>query len=165
MAAPDPSNPIRLTGIWLVGALMGSGRRALGLLTALVTLGVAAGEPARIETHDNLNPAGRLRDGVLTLDLYAGLGVWYPEGDSSRSWTIAAFGEEGRPLTVPSPLIRVPVGTTIQASVRNTMALPLRIDGFCDRRNARNAVCVDGRRHFPLHGEHDERRRAAVSAP
>jgi FtsP/CotA-like multicopper oxidase with cupredoxin domain len=108
-------------------------RYLLGLLAALATMVAAASEAARITTHDNLEPAGSLRDGVLTLALYGGLGTWYPEGDSSRPWTIAAFGEEGEPLTVPSPLIRVPVGTTIHATIRNTLALPLRIDGLCDR--------------------------------
>ena len=90
-------------------------------------------EPARITTHDNFDPAGRLQDGVLSLALYAGLGAWYPEGDSSRPWTIAAFGEEGKALTVPSPLIRVPEGTTVHASVRNTLTQPLRVHGLCER--------------------------------
>jgi FtsP/CotA-like multicopper oxidase with cupredoxin domain len=105
----------------------------LGLLAALAVTDAAAGEPAKITTHDNFNPAGRLQDGVLSLALYAGLGAWYPEGDSSRPWTIAAFGEDGKPLTVPSPLIRVPAGTTVHASVRNTLTLPLRVHGLCER--------------------------------
>ncbi|MGH8222566.1 MAG: multicopper oxidase domain-containing protein [Woeseiaceae bacterium] len=105
----------------------------LGLLAALAATSAAAGEPAKIRTHDNLDPAGRLQDGVLTLALWTGLGEWYPEGKSSRPWTIAAFGEEGKPLTIPSPLIRVPEGTTVHASVRNTLALPLRVYGLCER--------------------------------
>ncbi len=105
----------------------------LGLLAALATTGAAASEPAKITTHDNLIAGGRLQDGVLTLALRTGLGEWYPEGESSRPWTVAAFGEEGKPLTIPSPLIRVPAGTTVHASVRNTLALPLRVHGLCER--------------------------------
>jgi hypothetical protein len=50
-----------------------------------------------------------------------------------RPRRVAAFGEEGGPLSIPSPLIRVPEGTTVHVSIRNTLAAPLRIHGFCDR--------------------------------
>jgi hypothetical protein len=51
-------------------------------------------EPAvqQIATHDNLRPAGRLQDGVLSLSLWVGLGDWYPEGEASRPRLVAAFG-------------------------------------------------------------------------
>ena len=107
------------------------------LLAAATAVPAAAqtggGNLPRIATHDNLRSAGRLQDGVLSLSLRAGAGWWYPEGAGGRPRRVAAFGEEGRPLSIPSPLIRVPAGTVVQASIRNTLDAPLRIHGFCDK--------------------------------
>jgi len=99
---------------------------------ALVSLGyVRAQEPARpttpqatlprIEANQNLTPAGQLRDGVLTLRLEIREGNWYPEADTAPAAVVQAFGEEGRALQVPGPLIRVPAGTEVRVSVRNTL--------------------------------------------
>jgi manganese oxidase len=101
-------------------------------------------EPAvqQIATHDNVRPAGRLQDGVLSLSLWVGLGDWYPEGEGSRPRQVAAFGEEGGPLSIPSPLIRVPAGTLVHVAVRNTLATSLRMHGFCDSMDACEAVTV-----------------------
>ncbi len=87
----------------------------------------------QIAAHDNLRSAGRLQDGVLRLSLWAGVGLWSPEADMSRSRRVQGFGEEGGPLSIPSPLIRVPERTIVHLSIRNTLPSPLRIHGFCDR--------------------------------
>jgi FtsP/CotA-like multicopper oxidase with cupredoxin domain len=96
-----------------------------------------AGEPhettPEVALNDNRGGAGSLREGVLTLRLRAGTGVWKPEGVSGRVLRIEAFGEEGAPLSVPAPLVRVPEGTVIDASVRNDLETPLRVGGFCER--------------------------------
>ena len=76
----------------------------------------------RIEANQNLSPAGQLRDGVLTLRLEIREGDWYPEADSAPAAVMQAFGEEGRALQVPGPLIRVLAGTEVRATVRNTLA-------------------------------------------
>ncbi len=94
---------------------------------------VTAPPLSAIETHDNLQPAGVLRNGELRLSLWAGLGRWSPKGPAVPSLTVAALGVEGRALSIPSPLIRVPVGTLVHASIRNTLASPLRVSGFCPR--------------------------------
>jgi manganese oxidase len=106
--------------------------------------GAHASKPVveRIATHDNLQPAGHLQDGVLAVALWAGVGDWYPEGEASTPRRVEAFGEEGGPLTIPSPLIRVPAGTLVQAYVRNTLTTPLRIHGFCDRTATCEVVTV-----------------------
>lgn len=96
----------------------------------------------RIATHDNVRPAGRLEDGVLSLSLWAGAGRWYPEGDDSAPREVEAFGEEGQPLTVPSPLIRAPAGTVVRATIRNTLGSPLRVHGLCDRPGTCEAVTI-----------------------
>ena len=76
----------------------------------------------RIAINDNRAGAGTLRDGVLTIRLEARLGDWHPDGDADRGITVAAFAEEGKPPQIPSPLIRVPKGTSVHAFVRNALA-------------------------------------------
>ncbi|HET9371068.1 MAG TPA: multicopper oxidase domain-containing protein [Vicinamibacterales bacterium] len=88
---------------------------------------------SRIVTHDNVKPAGRLENGALRLALWAGVGVWHPEGPQGAPRDVDAFGEEGQPLSIPSPLVRVPAATIVHASIRNMLAQPLVIHGFCDR--------------------------------
>jgi len=75
----------------------------------------------RIEGNQNLSPAGQLRDGVLTLRLEIREGDWYPEEDTAPAVVVQAFAEEGRALQIPGPLIRVPAGTEVRATVRNML--------------------------------------------
>ena len=79
-----------------------------------------------VATNDNRQAAGTMRDGTLTLRLRASEGLWRPEGDAGPALRIQAFGEEGRPLQIPSPLLRVREGTPIVAEIRNELADPLR---------------------------------------
>jgi manganese oxidase len=103
---------------------------------ALVALGSLAGAatrpPAadRIVPNDNRRSGGTLKHGVLALALEARTGVWRPEGDSGRALDVAAFGEAGKALSTPGPVIRVPLGTAIHATVRNRLDRPLTVYGF-----------------------------------
>jgi manganese oxidase len=84
--------------------------------------------------NDNRSPAGRLSHDTLELHLVVGMAVWRPEADSGPSIEVAAFGEEGKSLRVPGPLIRVPTGTVITVTVRNGLAdSTLRIYGLVTR--------------------------------
>ncbi|HUP02273.1 MAG TPA: multicopper oxidase domain-containing protein [Gemmatimonadota bacterium] len=74
-----------------------------------------------IAINENRVPAGELRDGVLTVQLEARVGVWHPEGESGPGLVIQAFGEAGGPLQNPGPLLRVPAGTEIRATIRNAI--------------------------------------------
>jgi FtsP/CotA-like multicopper oxidase with cupredoxin domain len=114
---------------------LGCGRSSsisVAVALALVCLGcVRAQEPAgptalrarlpRIEANPNLSSAGQLRDGVFTVQLEIREGDWYPEGETVPSVVVQAFAEEGRALQIPGPLIRVPAGTEVRATVRNTL--------------------------------------------
>ena len=71
--------------------------------------------------NDNRAPAGRLANGVLSLDLVVRKARWYPDGDKRSALEIEAFGEAGKSLTVPAPLVRVTAGTIIEATVRNEL--------------------------------------------
>lgn len=85
-------------------------------LLALAQTGVP-----RIEPNDNRLAAGRLQNGTLTIRLEIREGQWFPEADSGPSMKIQAFAEEGKLPQIPGPLIRVPQGTEVHATVRNAL--------------------------------------------
>ena len=78
--------------------------------------------PPPAHPNDNRVPAGRLRGDTLELRLEVRMATWRPEADSGPAIEVAAFAEEGRAPEIPAPLIRVPAGTIIVASVRNALA-------------------------------------------
>lgn len=95
---------------------------------ALVAWAASSDMPRHVDElvaapNDNRVAAGTLLDGILTVALVATRAMWYPNGDSLTGLPVAAFAEEGKAPLVPGPLLRVPRGTRIRASVRN--ALPL----------------------------------------
>ena len=77
---------------------------------------------AVVEANDNRTPAGTLSNDTLTLRLVVQMARWYPEAADGPFAEVAAFAEEGKAPQIPGPLIRVPEGTTIVASVRNDLA-------------------------------------------
>lgn len=81
----------------------------------------AAQTTERIMANDNRVPAGALRGDTLSIRLELRRGDWRPDGDESPGISILAFGEEGKALANPGPLIRVPLGTQIHAVIRNTL--------------------------------------------
>jgi len=93
----------------------------------------------RVVTNDNRRPAGILRHGVLTLRLEARLADWHPEGDSAEGATVPAFAEQGRAARIPGPLIRVPSGTQVALTVRNSLAQRLTVRGLRARVAAADA--------------------------
>lgn len=105
----------------------------VSLLMAVPSGGSAQSAPPPIRnaiaTHDNVKPAGSVENGELRVSLWAGMGTWLPAGNGSDI-TVSAFGEEGGPLSIPSPLVRAAQGTIVRASVRNALAAPLRVAGF-----------------------------------
>jgi len=93
-------------------------------------MAASRGDGARIAANSNRAPAGRLENGVLTIRLEAGMGDWYPEEAEGPALRVAAFREEGGTLSAPGPLIRVPEGTKIHATVRNRLDRPLTLHGL-----------------------------------
>ncbi len=74
-----------------------------------------------VQANDNRTPAGQLSNGVLTVHLVVGMARWYPEADDGPYADVPAFAEEGKAPQIPGPLIRVKTGTTIVATIRNTL--------------------------------------------
>lgn len=86
--------------------------------------------------NDNRFAAGRFINGVLTLQLEAREASWYPEAATGPAIPVFAFGEPGRPARVPGPMIRVPAGTEMRVTVRNTLPVSMRLRGLQDRSSA-----------------------------
>jgi FtsP/CotA-like multicopper oxidase with cupredoxin domain len=100
------------------------------------SVSLAANPPPRVApvlANDNRRPAGTLVDGVLTIELRAAAGTWRPQGEDGPAIEIQAFGEGAAPLTAPAPMIRVPEGTEIRATIRNHLNEMLRVHGLCER--------------------------------
>jgi FtsP/CotA-like multicopper oxidase with cupredoxin domain len=93
---------------------------ALGLVEHTTASRSGAG-PERIVANRNRTPAGHFRNGVLTLHLELRTGFFRPQADDGPGIVVQAFGEAGRPLQIPGPLIRVREGTVINATIRNTL--------------------------------------------
>ena len=84
--------------------------------------GRTAGEDIpEIKANDNRLPHGSLIDGVLTIELEAREGTWYPEQRDGPGLRVQVFAEPGRSPEIPGPLIRVPEGTEIRVTVRNAI--------------------------------------------
>jgi FtsP/CotA-like multicopper oxidase with cupredoxin domain len=75
----------------------------------------------RILANDNRSPAGRLVGDTLVLELEVRRGGWFPGVDSGPSELVLAFAEVGKPLQIPGPLVRVPRGSAVRVSIRNTL--------------------------------------------
>jgi manganese oxidase len=71
--------------------------------------------------NDNRAPAGTTRDGVLTLRLVVTWSSWTMNSRTARNLPMLAFAEEGKAPTMPGPMLRVPVGTRVRASVKNPL--------------------------------------------
>ena len=89
-----------------------------------------------VAPNDNRTAAGTLDGGALRLALRSVVGRWQPEGPTGPTLEIEAFGEVGKALTVPAPLIRVVEGTAIEVSIRNERDVTLVVHGFCARGGA-----------------------------
>jgi len=97
-----------------------------------------------IDPNDNRIATGQLKNGVLTINLEAREGAWYPETPANPGIPVYAFAEEGKPLQLPGPLIRVPEGTEIKLTVRNNIVgKSLNLHGFHTRPGeAKDSVTV-----------------------
>lgn len=104
---------------------------ASGVLIWLALTALAFSESLPIiVANQNHARAGVLRDGVLSVHLEIAKGEWHPEADDGMALAVYAFGESGRPLQNPGPLIRVPQGTEVRASMHNSLTVPITVHGL-----------------------------------
>jgi manganese oxidase len=109
------------------------------ILLSLILLGSgcsllkAESEKQRVVANSNQSPAGRLHNGQLTVRLEVAMGEWSPEENDGPALKVAAFREEGGRLSTPGPLLRVPEGTEIDATISNHLEQPLTVHGLDSR--------------------------------
>jgi FtsP/CotA-like multicopper oxidase with cupredoxin domain len=93
-----------------------------------------------IVANQNHESAGTLRDGILTVYLEVAKGEWHPEAEDGVALSVYAFGETGHPLQNPGPLIRVPRGTEIRASLHNSLPVAITVHGLGEHKGDSDAV-------------------------
>jgi FtsP/CotA-like multicopper oxidase with cupredoxin domain len=104
---------------------------------------VPAHAPApTIAPNDNRKSAGTLVNGVLTIALEARAGTWYPDGPKGKAIPVSAFAEVGRGLETPGPLIRVPAGTEVRATVHNSLTKPMWLYGMGAKAGMKDSVRI-----------------------
>jgi FtsP/CotA-like multicopper oxidase with cupredoxin domain len=103
----------------------------------------ATGTLPAIVANENRVAAGEATGKTVRISLVARMGLWYPDGPGTLGIPIAAFGEVGKPLAFPGPLVRVPAGTTVELRVRNALAdRTLRIHGLAVDSNGDRPLVV-----------------------
>jgi len=80
--------------------------------------------PATVRPNPNTKRAGVLHDGALTVTLEAKRSLWRFSA-TRPPMTIEAFSDAGTPPLMPGPFIRVPAGTELRLTIRNSLAAPL----------------------------------------
>ncbi len=101
--------------------------------------------PGAIVFNDNRVPAGVAGAGTLHVSLTAARGEWRPYGPDSAGVPMLAFGERGKPLQDPGPLLRVRRGTRVTVTVQNLTGSPLVVHGL----SARHVPVMDTLRIAP----------------
>src|SRR6185437_341306 len=130
-------------------------RSAPVVVACALCLGLAAADgsarPAAgpvVHANPNTVAAGTLHDGVLTATLEAKESAWYLDGPKRPPMTIEAFSEPGKPPLMPGPLVRVPAGTELRLTIRNSLSRPLTFEvpaavhGGPDRVTATDSVVI-----------------------
>src|SRR5208282_4472416 len=108
------------------------GRSAVAcLLSALALAQVSAAD--EILANQNRIPAGKLENGVLNVQLELRTGAWRAEADDGPQLFVQAFGEAGRMAQIPGPMLRVPEGTTVHATVTNQLKMKATVYGLNTR--------------------------------
>jgi manganese oxidase len=80
--------------------------------------------------NQNVVSAGRLSNGTLTVALDVVEAAWQPEGPGDAVVRVLALAEVGKAPQVPGPLLRAPVGTTLQLTLRNRSDSAVMLSGF-----------------------------------
>ena len=87
----------------------------------LATFSHSSADLPVVIANDNRVAAGVLKNDTLTVDLVVKTARWYPQADDGPFADVAAFAEKGKESRIPGPLIRVPEGATIVASITNEL--------------------------------------------
>src|SRR5216684_7127607 len=83
-----------------------------------------------IVANDNRTPAGTLKNGILNLRLELRQARWYAEAPDGVYEDGYAFAEQEHPPQSPGPLLRVPQGSRVHASIHNLLPSAAKIYGL-----------------------------------
>jgi FtsP/CotA-like multicopper oxidase with cupredoxin domain len=86
-----------------------------------------------IVANQNRAAAGKLDNGTLTVQLELRGGAWRPEADDGPQLFVQALAESGRPAQIPGPMLRMPEGTTVHATVTNKLKMTATVFGLNTR--------------------------------
>ncbi len=84
--------------------------------------------------NDNRYAAGELEGNILSVALSIVETDWRPVGEDEPGATVLAFAETGEAPMIPGPLLRVRQGTTIRATLTNTLDTTIVVQGLSSRR-------------------------------
>ncbi len=122
-------------------------RASLAAFVMLLPVGLP--QPHRVDAplprtviNDNSKPAGRMTGSTLAVHLTVGRTQWFPEAEDGPNVEALAFGEAGKGMSIPGPLIRVAAGTRVHVTLTNPLADTLTVHGLFDRPGAPRAVVV-----------------------
>jgi FtsP/CotA-like multicopper oxidase with cupredoxin domain len=107
------------------------------ILAAIVSAQSLASD--EILANQNRTPAGKLENGVLTVHLEIRNGTWHAEAEDGPPLYVQVFAEAGQPASIPGPLLRMPVGTTVKATIDNKLKKPATVFGLNTRPGDPNA--------------------------
>ncbi len=96
----------------------------------------------QIAINDNRRAAGSLDGSLLRMDLTVGRAKWFPEADDGPSVDALAFGEAGKALSIPGPMIRVAAGTRVRVTLSNPLGDTLTVHGLYVRPGVARPVVV-----------------------
>lgn len=77
---------------------------------------------------------------MLSVQLELRSGAWRAEPDDGPQLFVQAFGEVGHAAQIPGPMLRVPEGTTVHASVTNKLKMKPTVYGLNSREHDDDGV-------------------------
>ena len=86
-----------------------------------------------IVANQNRISAGKLEKGVLNVQLELRNGTWHPEAEDGPPLFVFAFAEVGQAAQIPGPMLRMPEGTTVHATVANKLKVKATVYGLNTR--------------------------------
>jgi manganese oxidase len=93
----------------------------------------AAMQQVVAEANPNLRAAGHYEAGTLHVGLEIGMARWHPDGEDGTGLLVPVFTETGRPPQVPAPLLRMPEGTEVSVTLRNSLKVSASVYGLHGR--------------------------------
>lgn len=104
-------------------------------VACLVSAFAFAQAPAdgEIIANQNRRTAGILTNGLLNVQLELRSGTWHPEANDGPQLFVQTFGEVGQAAQIPGPLLRMPEGTTVHATVANKLKMKATVYGLNTR--------------------------------